>query len=130
MRCPDCNRFVANEETDPEVELDLNGEEVTASVRIVNACSDCSSELSEASFDFSESIDEAIIKAHNGEGHDLEVEESAAERESRTEGKGRGCRTFYGARVDWALKCACQAEALVTGSFQDDCQASSMDSLV
>ena len=65
-RCPDCNRFVAlNTEVDPEVELQAelteeegeNGEKgditvnLTGTVRIVNECADCGTELTEFTFD-------------------------------------------------------------------------------
>jgi hypothetical protein len=50
------------------------------------------------------------------------------QRSSRTEGKGRGTRTFYGARVGFTVKVTFRgATSEFEGSVEDDIQASSMD---
>lgn len=126
-RRPDCNRFVSNDEQDPEVEsLECDGDgQVTAEVRIVNACAECSTELAEANF--SPEVDLEAFAGHSGDGHDVTVDEGDTERTSRTTGKGRGARTFYGFRVSFDVTCTCGATA--SGEMSDDVQASAMDSL-
>src|SRR3990172_2348422 len=119
MRCPSCNKFVGNDEQEPEVEsVEVEHDEagtatVTASVRIVNACADCGEELAEASLD-------------------LETQETSSERTNRSDGKpgtpSRYRRTFYGAKVEASVTCRCgKVSASVT--LEDDVQASGMESL-
>lgn len=134
MRCPSCNKFVAYEEVDPEVELSVDNEgHVTGSVRIVNSCAYCGEELKEANFD----VD---IDAHVGandasfdkhKGHELGVDSDEIDRTSRVEGKGRGAKTFYGASVGIVVNCEeCEGTPVVaTLTWSDDEQASSMDEL-
>lgn len=145
MRCPDCNKFVGNDEQEPEVEsVEVEADDaeaatnatVTASVRIVNACADCGTELTEATLDLEAEVPltpehhRCPPEAKGGEPSlDLEAEETSNERTSRTEGKGRGLRTFYGAKVEATVKCRCgKIETTVT--LEDDVQASGMDSMV
>lgn len=150
-RCPDCNKFVSNEETDPEVEsveiedvsapselddvpndTDDADAEITASVRIVNACADCGTELAEAELEPTTTI--TIPGPHRLPGHEISVDETGSSRTSRSEGKGRGMRTFYGATIDVEVSCSCgkmlaaDGKAL-TAELSDDVQASGMDSL-
>jgi hypothetical protein len=83
MRCPDCNKFVSFDEADPEVnDLDVsdNGS-VTASVRIVNTCAECGTELKEAMLELEESPD---LAAHIGEGHTLSIGEGGCDRTGRS----------------------------------------------
>lgn len=113
-RCPDCNKFVSYEEMEPEVEVDVQDGIITGSVRIVNACSECGGELKEASLDVEETLPgwEEHVKME-GE-HQLEfVEDPSAERQSFTEGKGRGIKTFYGAEATFRVACTC-------GNFTSD----------
>lgn len=135
MRCPDCNKFVAFEENDPEVELDVDDDGmVTGTVRIVNACAECGSELKEATLDVEGSVEEEIVKC-KGDPPDeekdcpLSIEETSSGRTSRAEGKGRGTKTFYGAEVEYEVTCEC-GKIKVTKQWSDDVQASSMDEMV
>lgn len=141
MRCPGCNKFVAYEEVDPEVEVQVDAEgHVTGTVQIVNACADCSEELKEANFDIDvdarvganqqRGIDSAEFEKHKG--HALGVDTHGIERTSRVEGKGRGARTFYGASVEIVVNCEdCEGTPVVaTLTWADDEQASAMDELV
>jgi hypothetical protein len=87
------------EQQEPEVnsiDHDGNGG-ITAEVRIVNACAECGTEMTEANLTLDESID--IPDEHIGEGHDIECEEESVESTMCTEGKGRGTKTFYGAHL-------------------------------
>ena len=135
MRCPDCNKFVGNDEQDPDdvsVDVDEHGV-VTVTARIVNACAECGTDLTEATLEMEcDRSDE--VAAHRREKHptgdppDLSADEERAERSSRTVGKGRGLRTFYGADVDYTVECECGW--VIDGTASDDVQASSMESLV
>ncbi|MBU1457050.1 MAG: hypothetical protein KKD01_20235, partial [Proteobacteria bacterium] len=104
MRCPDCNKFVGMDvDNEPEGNgFDIDDEGVlTDSVRIVNVCADCGTELKEANVDLEIDLS-AEVAAHRaachveGDDHELEVTDETLERTERSEGKGRGTRTFYG----------------------------------
>jgi hypothetical protein len=160
MRCGECRKFVSFDEQDPEVEdltIDEEGQ-ITAEVRIVNACAECGTELK--SFTFSTEADvESQCEGHTGstipepegedeeaeeEEHELQIEESYCERTSRSEGKGRGTKTFYGFKLEANVTCSCgklgetkkvMKEGKEVEEFQegvaveiaDDVQASDMD---
>lgn len=138
MRCPDCNKFVSfDSDVEPEVnDLEVNEDGfVSCNVRIVNACGDCGTELKEASFDMESEIE---IGEHKGEEHELTVENTGAERTSRSgffqkgkfvSGFGRYAKTFYGAAVDFTVTCSC-GKLDVSGQMTEEVQASGMDELV
>lgn len=133
MRCPDCNKFVPlDTDGDPEVELEADEVtgEVTGTVRIVNACQECGTELTESTFDVDVDFPaaEEHMKGHeDSEAHALELEEPSVDRTDRSTGKGRGTKTFYGAEADLTVKCRCGKTW--TEHWSDDIQASHMDSL-
>lgn len=133
MRCPSCNKFVAFEESDPEVDLEDNADlgTVNGTVRIVNACAECGEELKEANFDIDVDVSE-FVNAHtdkDDEGtHEISIEEGGFERDQRSEGKGRGAKTFYGASGSIRLSCKCGENQDV--AWSDFVQASDMDELV
>lgn len=132
MRCPDCNKFAAyNDSTDPEVEIELADDGTfSGTVRVVLTHDECGTELKEASFDFEGEIPEDIVAVHKGDGHSLDLESGDAELTSRSEGKGRYAKTFYGYRASFDLACSCNgAEGLWSTEFTDDMQASHMDEL-
>lgn len=128
-RCTSCNKFVSNEENEPEVQdlsVDQDSATVTASVRIVNACADCGEELTEGTLEMEAEL--GSIDAHQKDGHELSVEEDSTERVGKGEGKGRYRKTFYGAKVDATVKCSCgKFEKSV--EMSEYIQASSMDPL-
>ena len=140
MRCPDCNKFVAFDENEPEVEsleVDEDGN-VIASVRIVNACADCGTELKEATLEMESNIGNEALNKHQGKGHELKIEERGSERTQRSgyfkKGQfvaafGRYAKTFYGAEVEFAVTCSCEKLNPIEGSVTDDVQASSMDEM-
>ncbi len=128
MRCPSCNKFVGYEEVEPEMEFSIDADgHVIGSVRIVNACQECGEELKEAVFDidFAPKIDE------KHKDHAFGVELNDIERTCRSEGKRRGTKTFYGAKVEIVVTCDdCEGGPVVASlSWSDDEQASSMDEL-
>src|SRR5882724_4810212 len=115
MRCPDCNKFAAyDDSTEPEVEVQLEDDGTfSGNARIVLTHDECGTELKEASFDFDGEVPEEIVKEHKGDEHDLELEVGSTELDSRTEGKGRYMKTFYGYRATLDLTCSCNgAEGL------------------
>jgi len=127
MRCPDCNKFVGNEENEPEVEsVEVDDEgHVNAEVRIVNACAECGTDLTEATLSMDGEAD-TIPCSCKPEDRELEAEEAGSERSVRIEGKGRGTKTFYGATLDVTVRCGkCNKEWTVT--MEDEIQASGMD---
>lgn len=132
MRCPNCSKFAAyDDSTDPEVDLDYNDDGTfSGQVRIVLTHDECGEELKEASFDFDGEVPEEILKEHRGDGHSLSLEAGDNELISRTEGRGRYMKTFYGYRAALDLSCSCQSEGLWMTEFTDDIQASHMDELV
>lgn len=156
-RCPDCNKFVSLDSSqDPEVTVDVDETgEVSCAFQIANVCEQCSTEMYTAEFDTSvdataitrsedskslaEFLSECKKKAEEiladpDADHDedlevdLEVDEGDLERTDRFEGKGRGQRHFYGARVGFTVKATFRGvTAEFEGSVEDDIQASSMD---
>ena len=152
MRCPSCNKFPSLETQDPEVDLDINGTCVTATVRLVRASECCGEECKTADFDPTDEIDFAEFAGHIdpttgkplevGEDeteHELEVEEVDVEATERVEGKGRGARTFYGFKVRFSVSCACgkgkdgkdagDDKVLYEGELEDEIQASHMEEM-
>lgn len=144
-RCGDCNKFVSLEEQDPEVEsVDYDGGEVRATVRIVNECAECGTELRESTLEMSteapdgwDDHDPDQLKANGKDAeecarHEITVEEESYERTSRQDGKpgtpSRFRKTFYGAKVTVKATCKCGAWE-ETVDLEDDVQASGMDEL-
>lgn len=125
MRCPDCNRFVGNEEEEPEVEVTASADGCSVETRIVNVCDQCGTELAEATFDCDLPIEG--LEAHAGDGHDLDGDVEESSRTSRSTGQGRGRRTFYGFEATIKVACSCGFET--TAEISDEIQASGMDPL-
>ena len=151
-RCNDCNRFVSlDSDQDPDSSIEVNESGVVeGDVTISNACADCGTELRTASFDVvvePEALTSAEGKTLSAwlaeltekerEEVEYELEETGTERTSRSEGKGRGQRTYYGAKIDFDVTATLpggegtdRAEGkscVFSGSWSDDVQASGMD---
>lgn len=132
MRCNNCNKFVGLDLGDAEIQtgpdIDESGN-ITCEARIVRNCADCGTELKEANFSLEGQID---VDGHEGDGHELEAEESSSEATERSDGKSntpsRYRRAFFGVSVDVAVKCSCGAE-LGHVVLTDEVQASGMDEL-
>jgi hypothetical protein len=145
MRCPDCNKFVSfDTDEDPEVDLSVDDEGVvTGTVRIVNKCAECGTELKEATLDVEIDLS-GDVRTHKDENHQsdedsvtLEIGESDASRTERSPSVDRNGRpirnpryrkTFYGAEVNATVRCSCGEE--FTGSDNPEVQASCMDELI
>jgi hypothetical protein len=135
-RCPDCNKFVALQEEDPEVqslEVDEEGT-VTAEVRIVNVCANCNTELTEYTFSVDDQI--GLPEPDDDHEHDLEVEEVSSERTQpdhtppgQKPPPARYRKTYYGFELTVKVTCkGCDLEEELV--LADDVQASGMEVLV
>ncbi len=123
MRCPDCNKFTSMDLSEPEVELDVDDDgNVTAEINLSRTCADCGTELKTGSLTAEEQVD---VAAHQGEGHDLTVEETGIE--SIEEGGGRYAKSYFGAAVNFEVHCSCQTAAVATGTVSGKMAASEMD---
>ena len=139
MRCPDCNKFVGNEQGEPELNLDisLEGEgkdpgnaSITGDVRLVLTCADCSTELAEANVGADIEVELSHESDHEGE-HEVSISEEAAENTDRYDGKpgtpSRYRRHFYGAEITGKVSCTCGAETEFNGTVEE--QAGAFDQL-
>jgi len=122
MRCNSCGKFVSQEAGDPEVvDTSVDGDAVTVQVRITQCCAECSQELKEASFDIEK---EYTLCAKEDHDHEVEVED--VENTSRSEGKGRYAKTFYGFSATVVVSCEkCELKDTVT--ISDEVMASGME---
>lgn len=138
MRCDQCGRYVAfDSEVEPEVDVTIEYDEkknvlVQGSVRIVNQCAECGSEMTEATFD----VDEVILLSHEKgcktDEDEPEYDEPTAERFDDYVPPGRPARYQkheYGASMDVEVSCAdCEVKGSLTWS--DQIQSSGMDPLM
>lgn len=138
MRCPDCSKFVSMDTSDPEVEdVNIDGTMITVNVHLVRCCSDCGTELKETTLSTDTDIDFAILEGHMEEdgstieGHEVTIDENSdCSSTERTEGKGRGLKTFIGYEMDITVSCSCQETPLGVVHVEDEEQASSFDEMV
>lgn len=117
-RCPDCNKFVPYGDMEIELEdVSVEGTTVTASARVALTCGECGTELKEATIEATAELEhvctpediEAVL-AGDPDGADpdpqYEVEDDGdASPTERSEGKGRGTRTFYGYEATPTIRC-------------------------
>ena len=135
MRCPDCNKFVSYDE--PEVEVTDDGVvdedgEVEVEVQVQLRCAECGCDLKSASVTAratleakDEDADLAVCPKNGDDGHDFEVDWEVSP-DTRTEGRGRGMRTFYGADLSGEAKCV-HCDLVLTGNVDAFEQASNFD---
>jgi hypothetical protein len=138
--CYGCSAITGKDtEVEPEVQsgpdFDPESGGITASVRIANACTDCSSEIEESTFDLEGEVD---VTEHQGEGHELTLEDVEWERTDRNQTKDRNGkpiksyryqRRFYGVSGEAVVSCSCQEEPVGSVVLEDEVQASGMESL-
>jgi hypothetical protein len=125
-RCSQCARLVSIEATDFEVNnLEFSDNHVTADVRIVNTCAECSSELKASEFE----VDAVVELEHEHEGDEeasyeahIDVDRTEREHPPRT----RRRKKFYGVQGEVWVECTCGWESPRVG-FEDEVQASGMD---
>lgn len=127
-RCPDCNKFTSkNTEVEPEItqdpEIEPDGS-VSVSVKIVNECADCSTELEESEFELT---GEADVSRHEGDGHELECGEPEV---TRTDSGGaRYAKRMFGVEVKVPVSCSCgglEQDVVMKGEVA----SSAMESLI
>ena len=122
-RCPTCEKMVSLEMGDIEVsDEEYAAGKLTASVRIVRTCADCSEEMKEATFEVDEEVEFCDTEDKK---HEVTVE---AELEPLEEGGGRYKKSFYGAVGQFKLTCSCGEEMVV--EWSDKVAASGMEDLV
>lgn len=152
-RCENCNKFVSYDE--PEVEsIEAGGDPdvtvtddkynvyVEGDVRVVLNCADCGSELKSTDIDWACNVDLALVKpdlepsllddfSSVRKCYEIEIEVTDEQGDTRTEGKDRGRKTFYGfaATVLVTVSDAVTHEPVAEGEakISDYTQASNMD---
>jgi len=76
-RCPSCEKFVSLEAGDPEEQsTQIDGDDISVSVRVHLDCVDCSEEMKEITFDLSEPLPQEVIEhrtAHEEVGEEEEI---------------------------------------------------------
>lgn len=166
MRCESCQKFVSNEDADPEpesVDDTEGGNPPTVDVRRVRVCAECGSEMKEATLtveanepaftvadEYRKAVDEHEAEVPGDLPYDpehcparvpedgalddapacqFEWDDVWAENTDRSEGRGRGTKTFYGVQVTFHGTCShCGSTASADGS--DEVRAGSMDELM
>lgn len=130
MRCPDCNKFVSMEFSDPEVssiEVSEDGE-VTASVTITRTCADCGNDLKTAELEMAVDLGKECEEHVNEAGqdvHDLDVEQGDVNQIEK--GGGRYAKSYFGAEVCFTITCKCDKTFEVEGTMSDEIAASMME---
>jgi len=145
-RCSSCSKLCALNTEDPEVDfesisVDNRGIAIKASVRLARSSECCGDEVKETTFEPETSLnwsDIPGIEKHydtkTGEplsdDHELDIDEGDVNTTERSEGRGRGLKSFYGFEVGYVVRCACDtSEALYEGTFEDDMQASHFEEI-
>lgn len=140
MRCPDCNKFVAYDE--PEVEIqsaDISSNDATVCARVVLKCADCGGELKDAEIESSMSIEHDCPKGEN-EKREFEWEDEpqdgdATSRTQTTDRHGkpiklsRYMKQFYGFECGGSVKCP-DCLKVISLDFSGEEQASGFNELV
>jgi hypothetical protein len=130
MRCPDCNKFVSMEFSEPDVsdiQVSEDGE-VTASVTLTRTCVDCGSDLKTAELELTCDMGKECEDHVNAEGqdiHDLTVEQDDVNQIE--EGGGRYAKSYFGAEVCFTITCKCDRKFEVDGAMSDKVAASEME---
>lgn len=130
MRCPDCNKFVSMEFSDPTVEeINVSEDgEVEANVTLTRTCTDCGSDLKTATLEMTSDCTKECIDHVNTEGsdtHDLDVKEEDINQIE--EGGGRYAKSYFGAEVCFKITCKCDPKFEFSGSMLDKVAASEME---
>lgn len=134
MRCPDCMKFVAYGEPEIDGDASVEGTTVTAMAEVALTCGDCGTTLKTASIEGAEELEtetcepESARMKEGGADHAWTVADSSFDAADRTEGKGRGMRTFYGFTATIKLSCEHEGcEAAKEIEITADEQASSFE---
>lgn len=126
MRCNNCNKFVPYE--DPhEVELEnaeADSEELRITVRAVLKCGECSEELKDAEIEFTQDLE--IDEKHTEHSLTVEFDPEPA---TKSEGKGRYAKMFYGFEGTFKIICDECGDTVAEGNSSGYEQASLMNEL-
>lgn len=130
MRCPDCNKFVSMDFSDPEVEQITVSEEgeVEATVTLTRTCADCGNDLKTASLEMTSDLSkecEGHVNAEGTDTHDLDIKEDDVNQIE--EGGRRYAKSYFGAEICFTITCKCDPKFEVTGSMSDKVAASEME---
>jgi hypothetical protein len=130
-RCPDCAKWVSVEQPEPEVDIDIQGDDISGTVRIVLECANCGTELKQTEFDVAVDISEHLKHkcpdAEIGVGWNAEMEDIEATMRQHPP-KAQRRTTYYGASGNIRLKCQCD-EVDVEIPWSDEIKASQMEEL-
>jgi hypothetical protein len=145
MRCPDCNKFVSLEMSDPEIDGELAVDEdghVTGEVHITRTCADCCTALKEAQLSLEGDVtgvastdlgahlaahQEAADNKKELEWWELSVENDGVDPIEETGGRFK--KSYFGATVSFTIKCSCSAGFAVSGTMEGKIAAGEMDEL-
>jgi hypothetical protein len=128
MRCPDCNKFVSYGEPDPEIlSSEVEDNQLTVDVRVILDCSECGTELKETTLTIEKDLTE-IDDFCDCKNAEFEIVLESAILYSRSEGKGRGTKTFYGADIEVEIKCSKCGKTYIIKEAKDE-QASCFEEL-
>jgi len=117
-RCPDCSKFVSLEQAEPELEVEVNGNTVAGTVRLVLACADCSTEMKEVNLEFSLEIGHECKLSSEPE---FEIECESAEATDRYQDKDqhgkpiknmRYMTHYHGAEISITVSCGSCGESI------------------
>jgi hypothetical protein len=136
--CDECKKFASLELGEPEVinEPEYADEGVTAEVRIVRSCAECSKEMREYSFDFNTEVDTIHDhpKGSKPEYHaepdgEPELDELKLGKPNKAGVKKPNKRgtTYFRCTYKFQVFCSCSKDAIYDGEFMDDVRASDMD---
>ena len=122
MRCQQCNKFVSQEQADPEAnDVSCNAGVIEGGITITIQCAECNSDLKQGELDLHEEVKDFC----DDPSHEQNVDEITLEPTERGEGKGRYRKTFYGAEGTFEVSCSCGKKA--EHKWSDAIQASHMD---
>jgi len=149
MRCPDCNKFVAQEPGDVDLEVTVQATSVDIAAHIVVNCAECGTELKTADLSGSVEVDEDIAQYlpvdqddkpdfTKVDDLDLTIEDDSAEmidefqttdRRGKRISNPRYQKHLYGATVTFTVVGKDQEgnEFRIEKSWEDKIEASAMD---
>jgi len=108
---------------EPEIDnIEVDGDVVRASVRIVRCCTECGKELKEAALEMEHGLPTEFVEEHAE--HDLEAEGTA---EPIEESGGRYKKSYFGADVSFTI--SYDGKEVYSGQMEDKVAASEMEEL-
>lgn len=143
VRCENCSKFASLEMGEPEVEggVEIEGPDVSATVRLPRNCADCGNELQEVTFELQTSSDDLMSECPGEEAdaenkaHEWDLPDVVSfETTERMDDKGgkikaqRYMKKMLGVEATFNVVCnRCKQEATVT--LKDETNAGSFENL-